>query len=96
MTRLALAFLAAAAPALAQAPLEADPLPGGPTCAAFLAMPDYPSRIRALSTIQPLGDEIGAEDEAASRAWADEVAAACEGHAGRPLAEAAAAALGAD
>jgi hypothetical protein len=97
MTRLALALVAGlAAPAHAQGALAPAPLPGAPTCGAFLAIGDYPGRLQALAGIQPLGDEIDAQDEAASRQWADAVAAACEGHPDRPLADAADTALGGD
>jgi hypothetical protein len=91
--RLALALVALAAPALAQ--VSPDPLPGATTCGAFTAM-DSAARLQALTATQPLGDDLGGADPALAGQWADEVAAACAGHPERPLADAAAQALGAD
>ena len=92
MRRLALALLLAAAPALAQTPAEVlDP----DTCGGFTPL-DTAARVQMLTTIQPLGDEIDAADRDAARQWADAVAAACAGRPDRPLADAAASALGGD
>jgi hypothetical protein len=92
---LALVVAAPAVPALAQSVLEPSPLPGAPTCGGFTAL-DPAGRLEMLTTIQPLGDEIHAEDAGAARQWSDEVAAACAGQPDRPLADAATEALGAD
>ena len=92
---LALALAATAAPARAQSVLEPSPLPGAPTCGGFMAL-DSAGRLEMLTTIQPLGDEIDAEDANAARQWSGEVAAACAGQPDRPLADAATEALGAD
>ena len=70
-----------------------DPGMGGPTCGEFVAL-DSVGRIGMLATIQPLGDEISAEDAGAARECAAEVARACGEDADRPLAEAAREALG--
>ncbi|TPE49758.1 hypothetical protein [Amaricoccus solimangrovi] len=61
------------------------------TCADFVAL-DEGDRVGALTAIEPFGDDIGAEDEAAARDWADEVARQCEGHPDLSLTAAAAAA----
>jgi len=84
--RLALIALLAA-PAAAHSPSEVlDP----DTCGASL---DDAASIQVLSTIEPFGDDLDAEDQDAARQWADEVAAACHGHPDRPLSDAAAAAM---
>jgi hypothetical protein len=87
--RFALIALAAAAPAVAQSPsslLDPD------TCGAYVALDD-PARIQMLTTIEPFGDDIDAEDQDAAMQWADEVGAACDGHPNRPLSDAAIAAM---
>ncbi len=86
--RLALIALLAA-PAAAQTPSEVlDP----DTCGAYVALDDA-ARIEVLTTIEPFGDDLDAEDAGAARQWADAVAAACDGHPDRPLSDAAAAAM---
>ena len=88
---LALALILAA-PALADDPAS---LAAGPTCEAFLAM-DGPARLAVLATIQPLGDEIDAEDQDQADQWSNAVARACEADPGAALPDAAAVALGGD
>jgi hypothetical protein len=86
---LALALIAAGAPAPAQSP---DAVLNPDTCGAYTAM-DTAGRIQVLTTIEPFGDDIDAEDQDAARQWADEVAAACANHPDRLLTDAAAAAM---
>ena len=38
------------------------------------------AQVAVLSTIQPLGDDMEASDQAASEQWAATVASACAGH----------------
>jgi hypothetical protein len=91
-TLLALA-LAAATPALAQ--IEFSEEPGATTCGAFTAM-DSAARQQALVGVEPVGGELVGAGPAIARQWSDAVAAACAGHPERPLADAAAQALGGD
>ena len=79
---------------LAQSAVPLAPVPGGPDCRAFVRLNSV-AQLAMLQTIEPLGDEIDAADEAAKQ-WARDVGTACAGHPEMPLAEAAAAALGAD
>lgn len=85
----AIIAFAALTPMLAVA--EDDP--GGMTCARF-AMLDVPEQVAALSTLEPLGDDINASDTAASEQWAAAVTAACRDRADTPLPEAARDAIG--
>lgn len=92
---IALALAAIPSTAIGQSAVPIAPIAGGTDCAAFIVA-DGASQIAMLQAIQPLGDAIDAADEAAARAWAGEVSAACADHPDRPLSEAAAAALGGD
>ena len=88
----ALAALAVAGPAAAQALAPLDAGAGAKTCGEYRAL-DVSGQVAALSTIEPLGDEIDAADADAAKIWAGRVAEACGDDAARPLEEAAAAAL---
>ncbi len=57
---------------------------------------DGPGRLAVLATIQPLGDEIDAEDQDQADQWSNAVARACEADPGAALPDAAATALGGD
>jgi hypothetical protein len=90
MRNTAFAALLALAPGLALAQAED---PSAMTCARFstLAVAD---QVSALATLEPFGDDMNPGDEAASRAWAATVTAACAGHPDRRLPEAARDAMG--
>lgn len=62
--------------------------PGAMTCATFATLPSD-RQVAALSTIEPLGDEMNAADAAASEDWAAAVTAACRDHPDRLLPDAA-------
>ena len=67
--------------------------PGTMTCAQFTTL-EVADQVVALSTIEPLGDEINAGDEAMAQQWAGTVTAACRDHPERLLPEAARDAMG--
>lgn len=73
----------------------AQPYADQTSCAQFTAMA-VSEQLGLLSTLEPFGDEIDAEDEAASKSWAADVTAACQGHPDRMLPEAARLASGGD
>lgn len=84
-----IALALVAAPAFAGDPVSLGPLGQDPeTCEQFVGL-DEDGRVKALMGVQPLGDDIGAEDEAAARDWADAVARQCAGHPEMKLTEAA-------
>lgn len=90
--RATLLLLALATPAFAEDPVVLGPLGADPeSCAAFVGL-DEGGRVKALMGVEPLGDDIGQEDEAAARDWADAVAHQCAGHPEMKLTDAAAAA----
>ena len=87
---LALAITAPmAVPAFAQGGLFAD----GMTCARFAAL-DAADQVQVLSTVEPMGDDIEADDQAASEQWAATVASACADHPDRMVTDAARDAMG--
>jgi len=75
-------------PAFAQG-LFAD----GMTCAHFSAL-TVADRVQVLSTVGAMGDDIEADDHAASEQWAATVATACADHPDRMVADAARDAMG--
>jgi hypothetical protein len=77
------------APALAAAEDDAAAM----SCARFTTL-GVTEQVTALSTLEPLGDEINASDAAASRDWAAAVAAVCHDRPETLLPEAARDALG--
>lgn len=85
----ALAWAGAAA-GQALAPVDAGS--GARTCGEYRKL-DMAGQVAALTAIEPLGDEIDPADEGAAKQWADQVAEACSDDDGRPLEDAAAAAL---
>lgn len=78
----------AAALALGPAFVLAEDDPDAMTCASFLTLA-VEDQVAALSTLEPLGDEMNPTDAAASKDWAATVSAACRDHPERPLPEAA-------
>jgi hypothetical protein len=62
--------------------------PEAMTCADFVTLPSD-RQVAALSTIEPLGDDIDAADATEAVGWAADVSDACGGHPERLLTDAA-------
>jgi hypothetical protein len=91
---LALTFVAAVTPALAQNVIGENPvLEGTTTCGQFAVM-DSIGRQNALTGIEPLGGSLPGSDPELVRQWENAVSAACQGQPERRLSDAAAEALG--
>ncbi len=72
---LLLALMTSCGAALAQEGPYADQT----DCQQFLTM-DTATRLELLSQIEPLGDDIEPDDQAATNQWVHDVSKACEGH----------------